>query len=172
MKRFVFRFESLLDLRRKDRDTAGGEVGKALEAIRRIDEQTRVLESQRADQRRDAAAALAEAFPSADRMLNQGRFDLQLQAQQVDLVQTRSKLEAELVRRRQVLVQCEAEVRRLERLREIHQETHTHESQRREQAEIDDHASARFMLAARGATISSSRPAGTNTTGDRSGATR
>lgn len=150
---FRFRFDSILQLRNRQRDEAGVEVGKANEAIRRIDQQFNELQSQRDDLRRLAAGIIAgdqgHATLSVDRMLQQGRYDLQLQAEQMSLRQTRSTLEDELERRRGILMDAEADVKRYERLRATRQAEYTQAELKREQDESDDLTSARMTIAKR-----------------------
>lgn len=151
---FQFRFDSLLSLRCRQRDDAGVEVGKANEAIRRVDEQIAELQKQR-DELRVLAAGMfqgnsgAVANVSVDRVLQQGRYDLQLQAEQMSLRQTKQTLATELQRRRDVLIAAEAEVKRLERLRETRKAEHYQMELQREQAESDDLTIARMIIAKR-----------------------
>lgn len=146
MSRFKFRFDALLDLRARQRDEAGADVGKASEAMDRIESQIADIDQQLRESRDAAASAIASASLSADRMLHQGRFDLQLQAEKQSLQQTLAQLAQELERRRGLLMQCEAEVKRLERLRESQQTQHRTEQARREQAVIDDQAAGRHRM--------------------------
>ncbi|WP_283432900.1 flagellar export protein FliJ [Neorhodopirellula lusitana] len=162
---FQFRFDSLLQLRERQRDEVGNEVGKANEAIRRVDEQIEQLQQERDQLRAQAAGVIAgqtqtgttDATPtrpanlSVDRMLQQGRYDLQLQTEQMSLRQTRGTLMQELDRRQTLLVAAEAEVKKLERLRETRQTEHTKLQLQREQAEADDLTTARMVIARRNA---------------------
>ncbi|MCM2372815.1 flagellar export protein FliJ [Aporhodopirellula aestuarii] len=155
MPPFQFRFESLLSLRRRRRDEVGGEVGKATEAIRRVDEQIEMLQGQRDAVRAEAAERFAKSNGGGttqvmvDRILSEGRYDLQLSADQAALRDTRAKLEVELNRRRGLLVEAEAEVKQLERLRETQMLEHRQLQLQAEQAEADDLTSARLTIAKR-----------------------
>ncbi|MEM6777797.1 MAG: flagellar export protein FliJ [Planctomycetota bacterium] len=144
MSRFVFRLESLLELRRRERDEAGVEVGKANEAIDRIELQVADLDRQLRDSRDAAASVMASPGLSPDRMLQQGRFALQLESERHSLVQTLQQLHTELDRRRSILVTCEAEVRRLERHREVRLLEHQRTLQRIQQRSDDDQAASRY----------------------------
>ncbi|TWU02092.1 flagellar export protein FliJ [Neorhodopirellula pilleata] len=154
---FQFRFDSILALRCRERDEAGREVGKANEAIRRVDEQIRDLQRQRDEIRRLAAGMFQNHGDgnrespnshgvSIDRALQQGRYDLQLQAEQIGLRSTKETLLKELQRRRDVLVNAEAEVKRLERLRETQKSEYRYLELQREQAESDDLTTARLII--------------------------
>ena len=143
--KFQFRFASLLDLRCRDRDQAGTAVGKANEAITRIDEQREELNRQRV-RLRDSSVGKRTGNVSVDRLLTAGRFDMQLPAEQESLLQTRAELVQELARRQQKLAEAEAEVKRLEKLEQRDRDLHLTEMRRREQAEIDDATSRRYAL--------------------------
>ncbi|MFG0256091.1 MAG: flagellar export protein FliJ [Rhodopirellula sp. JB053] len=155
MAPFRFRFDSLLALRQRRRDEVGAEVGKATEAIERVDEQIELLQTQRDGVRNDAAARLANSGAdgatrvAVDRVIQEGRYDMQLSAEQVALRDTRAKLEVELNRRRGLLVEAEAEVKQLERLRETQMAEHRQLQLQVEQAEADDLTTARMVIAQR-----------------------
>ena len=155
MPPFRFRFDSLLLLHRRRRDEVGAEVGKANEAIRRVDEQIQLLQRQRDEVRAQAVGRFIQAGSrgvtrvAVDRVLNEGRYDLQLAIDQRSLHETRGKLEIELERRRELLVEAEADVKRLERLRETQASEHQQLLLQAEQAEADDLTTARMIIAAR-----------------------
>lgn len=155
MPPFRFRFESLLSLHHRRRVEIGGEVGKATEAIRRVDQQIEFLQQQRNEIRDQTAAKFAGSSPSgtrsvsADSMLQAGRYDLQLAGEINSLANTRQTLEVELDRRRGLLVEAEVEVKRLERLRETQARAHRHSTLRFEQAEADDLTTSRMVIADR-----------------------
>jgi len=157
---FQFRFDSILALRCRERDEAGRELGKANEAIRRVDEQIQELQQKRDEIRKLAAGMFqndTDGRPersstqsiSVDRVLQQGRYDLQLQAEQIGLRATKETLVKELQRRREVLIDAEAEVKRLERLRETQKIEYRYLELQREQAESDDLTTARLIIAHR-----------------------
>ena len=142
---FQFRFATLLKIQRRARDEAGAEVGKANEAIGKIDEQTESLMAERpAMLERATQARIGEV--SIDSIVSQGRYDIQLQADMRTLRETREKLEQERSRRQQRLVEAEAEVKRFERLKENEWNLYRNEQQKREQAESDESASTRFLM--------------------------
>lgn len=150
MSRFTFRLLPLLKLREQTRDQFALEVGKAVEAITRVEQQVQELDDQLNEIRQHSAKTLAQAQPSVDRMLAQGRFDMQLRADRHGMQQTLHQLNEELNRRRARLADAEAEVKQLERLRDTQQLAHHEELQRRQQIEMDERASARFVIARRG----------------------
>lgn len=145
---FQFRFDSILQLRRRQRDEAGGALGKAIEAIRRIEEQIEGVQDQRTSlserQTLDRVGQL-----SVDALLSTGRYDLQLQADLTQLASTRRELVQEMERRRAVLATANAELKRFERLEEKERATHHAMMIRREQNEADDRSSQAYLLAQR-----------------------
>ena len=143
---FRFRFETLLDLRRRQRDEAGAAVGKANEAIGRVDHEREDLNRQRVELRQQSSTARSGRV-SVDRLLSAGRYDMQLESEDRALLQTRGELIQELVRRQQKLMNAEAELKRFEKLRQHDQERHEAELRRREQAEADDASGRRYALA-------------------------
>ena len=142
---FQYRFASILELRRRQRDDVGAAVGQAHEAIRRVDEQTATIESERRSLRQSSQTQRLGDV-SVDGLLVQGRYDLQLQAQIQSLARTRGELVQELQRRRHALVAAEAEVRRFEKLEEKDRVAFRMATLRREQAESDDANTSRYII--------------------------
>lgn len=142
---FQFRFASILQLRRQQRDEAGAAVGQANEAIRRVDEQTDAIQRERQSfRRRDGEDRIGKV--SVDALLARGRYDLQLQAEIQTLSETRSKLMQELQRRQQLLVNAQAEVKRYERLQENDRKAYHAQVLKHEQAEADDATARRYTI--------------------------
>lgn len=146
---FQFRFEFILDLRKRDRDEAGQKVGQATDAILKVDQQIHSLGVQR-NELQLQQASLRVGSVSVDRMLSSGRYDVQIQADIQSLQQTRSKLVEELERRQMVLAETETEVKRFEQLREREQAKHQQLTLRREQQELDERSSTAYLLKQRG----------------------
>jgi flagellar FliJ protein len=142
---FQFRFAAILQLRRRQRDEAGAEVGKALEAIRRIDEQSEAIRAQRRALREDTSGERVGDV-TVDALLAKGRYDLQLQADLHALSETRVQLVQELERRQQALVAAEVEAQRFQRLEEKERAAAYAEALRRQQAEADDASASRYTI--------------------------
>lgn len=142
---FQYRFATILQLRRRQRDEVGAAVGQAHEAIRRVDEQSEAIQRERMLLREDSQQQrLGEV--SVDGLLVQGRYDMQLQAQLQTLGKTRGELIQELQRRQQALVAAEAEVRRFEKLEEKDRNAFRNAQLRQQQAEADDATSSRYII--------------------------
>ena len=146
---FQFRFQSILQLRLRQRDEARASVGQANQAIAKIDAQCREVAAERQTLRGDAGVS-RHGDLRIDAMLSQGRYDVQLEAQEKSLAETRGKLEQELGRRQQLLVDAEAELKRFERLRDKDQLNHQANVLRQEQNELDESINRRYAMNPRG----------------------
>jgi flagellar FliJ protein len=142
---FQFRFASILQLRRQQRDEAGAAVGQANEAIRRVDDQIKSIGSQR-HALREGAGDNRIGSVSVDTLLADGRYDLQLEADMQALQKTRSELFQELERRQAVLIAAESEVKRFERLEGKERAAFNAEASRREQAAADEATARRYTI--------------------------
>ena len=146
---FQFRFDALLQLRRRERDEVGAAVGQANAAIERIDQQVAEISRQRQALRHENQSARVGNV-SVDGLLSVGRYDMQLEAETQSLLQTRLQLQQELARRQQTLVAAEAEVKRFEKLRDSDRNRYDLEQQTREQQEADEATSQRYTLRLQG----------------------
>ncbi len=142
---FQYRFATLLQLRRRERDEAGAAVAQVDEAIRRVESQVQEIQRQRVLLREGYHQRLAGRI-SVDGLLAQGRYDLQLESQLQDLHKTRDELVQELQRRQHALVTAEAEVKRFEKLEEKDRTAFRTEQLRQEQALSDDATCCRTII--------------------------
>ena len=132
------RFRTLNRLHESARDDVARELGRVLEAIDKLDSQRR--ETQRVmDEVRDAASTRTGDV-SVQRLLDQGRYQLQLEAQLVHIEQAAIQLRHQETLVRQRLMACETECRKYERLETLAMEKARASSLRREQLELDDFA--------------------------------
>lgn len=134
---FRFRFAAILQLRRRERDEAGAAVNQALQAIGKIEGQLAELEGQRRQARHDAAGQLVGEL-SVDRLLGQGRYDLQLKAQAETLRQTLAQLYSELEQRQRRLIEAETELRKFEKLESQDRDAAAGLERKREQQQADE----------------------------------
>lgn len=142
MARFVFRFEAILQLRNNERDAARLYVADAQRALDIMDERIEAVQRTRAAIRDEANRALVGRV-TVDQLLSRGRYDLQLDAEQRELVLQRGQIHLEVERRRQRLTIAEQECRKLERLREIMAERYEAEQLRVQQHALDEMATLR-----------------------------
>jgi flagellar protein FliJ len=140
-----FRFQSILDLRLRQRDEAGLEVGKVLEAIAKV-------ESQIDDIHREVSSLQQSQFDfrmgavSVEKLLVGGRYLLQLEQDRKTLQETLAKLGQEYERRRNRLADAQAELKKFEILQDRQIEKEREVQGRRDQ-EISDEAAARIVSA-------------------------
>ncbi|WP_164102878.1 flagellar export protein FliJ [Candidatus Laterigemmans baculatus] len=142
MARFAFRFEAILKLRHNERDAARLYVAEAQRALDILDERIAELQQDRQRTREEAGRAMV-GHVTVEQLLSRGRYDLQLDAEQRDLVMQRRQIEVEVERRRQRLTVAEQECRKLERLREITAERFEAEQLRVQQDALDELATLR-----------------------------
>lgn len=142
---FQFRFATILQLRRRERDEAGAAVGQANAAIERIDQQLNSIQQER-HSLREGANRQRLGFVSVDALLTRGRYQMQLEAETQSLGETRADVTKELERRQAALVAAEAEVKRFERLEEKERAASYALQLRHEQAEADEATSRRYTM--------------------------
>ncbi|TWU16398.1 flagellar export protein FliJ [Allorhodopirellula heiligendammensis] len=146
MTSFHFRFESLLVLQRQQRNELIRELTETHTAINDTQEKIDHLQQQRDELRSAAAGRFAtDVHISVDRLRHEARYDRQLADDQDTLGSTRKQLEAELEQRRERLIEAEAEVKRLERLREKQSVAYNQLQLQREQATADERTIARMI---------------------------
>lgn len=143
-----FRFASLLQWRERQRDEAGADVGQAIEAINRIDQQRQSILEQQLAIKEDASKSLVGEL-SMDRLLTGGRYTMQLEMDLRSLADTRDQLLQALAVRQEKLMLAEAEVKRFEKLKELDHAAAQKEELRREQLSLDEAVSNRYLLQAR-----------------------
>ena len=142
---YRFRFASLLELRRRERDEAGSRVGEANEAIARVDQRVREIEIER-EQNRSNESKTRSGNLSVDQLLARGRYDMQLAAEIHSLAETRVKLNVALGQRQDQLREAETEVKKFERLEELERARYKAQTDKREQGEIDETNCRKFTM--------------------------
>lgn len=136
-----FRFQSLLELRERERDEVGLEVGKVLEAIAQIETQIAEVDRQ-TDLHRHASGGDRTGTISVQGLLDHGRFTMQLIQDRQKLEAARKQLNDEYELRRQRLAVAQAEVKRFDILKDRQTQQERETAKRREQ-EISDEAASR-----------------------------
>ncbi len=145
---FRFRFDSILDLRRRQSDEAGLAVGKANQAITKIEQQIQDIQRDRqAIRDRDATQRVGQI--SVQGLLSVGRYDTQLQADIRQLESTHAELVVERDRRQTVWMDAEAEVKRYEKLKANEREAERLRQIKLEQADADERSNQAYVLARR-----------------------
>jgi flagellar export protein FliJ len=140
-----FRLDSVLKLRRRERDQAGKDVADAVAAIALLDTKL----SEIAMQQRHLELLRRESSQgsiSANRMLDAERYQLVLAAQHSHISGDRSLLFQELDRRRAKLVIRQQAVKALEKLEQRHDERFAEEQRKRQQMLLDEWSQAQTSI--------------------------
>jgi flagellar FliJ protein len=138
MTAFRFRLETLLKMRRDERDEQRQQYAKALEAQRILHDQIAQVQREIHETQQLLRTNSAPGAVDVDRLLRTHRYELLLQAQVQQLEQQAQRVAQEVERRRTNLLQADREVRLLEKLKERQFETFQRNEQRREQKALDE----------------------------------
>ena len=141
MKRFVFRLQSVLDLRLRAEQQAQIALGAALQRVAEAESEIALLA-----ERRTAALALPVDAPFEARV-DARRYADALIRQQAEAERRRKQLLIEAEARRVEMAMASAERRAVEKLRERAWAEYQAEAQRQEQISLDEIASARHQYA-------------------------
>lgn len=143
MALFQFRFATLLKLREATRDARQAELNQALQAAEVVRGNMADIEREIDGLRAYARQAAASRELNVDQLLAAQRYELVLRAHQKDLEQQLARVEEEIEKRQQALMEANREVRVLEKLRERLHERFRQEEERRLMAQIDEIAQRR-----------------------------
>lgn len=146
MSAFRFRLATLLRVREAARDERRAELAEALRADAVLEEQ---LASIAADLQQLLADEICCASPGRvdiDHLLAAQRYEVLLRSEQNTLVGQRKLLSQEIAKRQAALIEADREVRVLEKLREVHQQRHREEGEKRDQATLDEIALRRYRF--------------------------
>ncbi len=137
MSRRPFRLTTLKRLREAERDRRRGELADALAAdallLERIERLGREADAWR-QQTRHAAAGTVDV----DQWAQANRYRWLMRAQQQQLQEQRKKLEGEIERRRQALVEADRELKVVEKLEQRHDEAERLAALHSEQKMLDE----------------------------------
>jgi flagellar FliJ protein len=143
VSKFVFRLATLLRVRESTRDERRRDLGKAHEAEEILNERKQELEREAQEVASWQASGEMVGKIDVDRLLGRHRYELVLNGQRQVLNQQSEQLQAEIERRRQVLVEADREVRVLEKLRERKQAEHEQLELLQQQKVMDEIAQTR-----------------------------
>lgn len=133
------RFETLSRLHEFARDDVARELARVGEAIEKLAQQRFDVERDM-DAIRDRCSARTGDV-SVQSLLDQGRYQLQLEAQLMHIDQAAAQLHQQETLVRQRLMACDAECRKYQRLGELEDQAARAASLRREQIALDEFAS-------------------------------
>jgi flagellar FliJ protein len=148
MPRFRFRLETVLKLRRAQRDERRQRLAEAHEAQRVLREHQQELAAEIEQVRSRLLAGSQPGAVNVDALLDVHRYELMLRARRGQLEQQQARVAAEAQRRRQALVEADREVRMLEKLEEKQALAHRRREERLELKQLDE--AAQLPLAQRG----------------------
>jgi flagellar FliJ protein len=131
-----FRLATLLRLKEADRNDRRSELAEAFRAAESIEERMAEVRQNLDDLRR--LQTVEAGGVDVDRLIEAGRYEMVLRVQQLQLEQNRLQVQAEVERRREVLVAADREVRVLEKLREKQQQKETAEMERLAMKRLDE----------------------------------
>ncbi len=141
MSRFKFRLESILNLRKSERDRAHAELEKANEAVKVVEERLAAVKNEvaqmRAHRRKDAAPGNVDP----DRILQSQRYELFMETASLQFIQQIEQLSLAVIERRNRLMEADRAVRILEKLRDKQLAGHEQELLRIEARDFDEIAS-------------------------------
>jgi flagellar protein FliJ len=117
MAQFQFRLRTLLAVREASRDERRVQLAEAQAQDRELKERRAILERELADQKILFRSGASPGRLNIDRLLTANRYGMVLRRELHDLFEHEQTLEAEIERRREILVAADREVRVLEKLR-------------------------------------------------------
>lgn len=142
MKKFRSRFAALERLYEQARNEAQKRLADARQALAILDQRIAENTQERQTLRGNLHPHLV-GMVSVDRLLDQGRYDLQIDVNLRELTVQRGQIEEEIARRQQRLLLAEQEYRKFSKLVEIERTQYDAEVRRLEQAAMDELASIR-----------------------------
>lgn len=145
MKRFQFRLESLLRLRRHERDLRRQELGQVVQAVSTLERQKLGIERRRHAELMLLRETTGPGSLDVDRILDARRFVGLLQARSRMAESQREALEQEIEQRRAATVEADRAVRALEKLRQRRWLRHRQDAQREENRQLDEAASSGWL---------------------------
>ncbi|HID75733.1 MAG TPA: flagellar export protein FliJ [Planctomycetaceae bacterium] len=145
MTRFRFQLDTLLRLRRSERDERRAALAQAYRAEEILEHQRRQLEEALQQLGRQCRQAAGPGPVDVERLLDARRYEVVLRSQADQLAQQRRAVEEEIDQRRRALVEADRAVRVLEKLKQRGYERFRREENRREIRLLDEMASRRTV---------------------------
>lgn len=138
MGKFKFRLKTLLRLREVTRDERRGQLAEAYRADEIIADSQNKIQSELDDIQTQGRRAVAPGAIDIDRLLESQRYEVVLGAQSKHASEQRQKVQEEIQRRTDSLVDANRQVRVLEELREKQLQRHRREQDRQEVKLLDE----------------------------------
>ena len=118
MKKFKFRLETLLKLRKQLRDERQSSFGEAQHAQSIVEERIGEIQGEIEQMRSGASKYASPGSVNVDRIVEYQRYELVLASQVASLEQQKATVAEEVDRRRLALMEANRDVKSLEKLRE------------------------------------------------------
>lgn len=150
MPRFRFRLETVLKLRRGERDERRRHLAEALEAEQILMQHEHEVNEKVAQVREHLRHGSKPGEVQVDGLINAHRYELVLRTRKMQIQQQKEQVAAEVQRRRQALVEADKRVRMLEKLEEKQRLAYRRQEMQREMKQLDETAQQRASLRARG----------------------
>ena len=147
MASFQFRLETLQKLRQAERQQRRLELAQAFQADEFLQSQISTLVAEASQLRIRCQAAAGPGRLNVDELLDIHRYAVVLKGRTQVLRNQRARLQDEIERRRQALVEADRQVKVLETLREQQREQHRADGQRLEAKDLDEIAQRRTRQA-------------------------
>jgi len=138
MSKFTFSLEAILRLRESERDEKQEQLAEAIKAEDILRDQIGQIEEEITELREQSAAGLRPGTINPDKVLQSQRFELLLRAQAKQIQEKVKQVQAEVQRRRDLLVEAERQVKVLEKLREKRQVEFRAKQQKIDRKQIDE----------------------------------
>jgi flagellar protein FliJ len=140
---FLFRLQSVVRLRERDRDEAAESLRQAMQAKEILERQVTEIETERSEQNELRLVAKAGAV-DFQKTIDAQRYQIYLASQVAELQGQIALIEQECQRRRMRLVKCEQAVRSLGKLEEHQRNEWNAEQASNEQSTLDQWSSFRY----------------------------
>ena len=138
MAKFRFRLQTLRRLREIHRDELRVRLAEAYQAEQIIAQERAALETERTGLADLQRRLVDRGALDVNRVLAAQRYQLVLEAQSRVLAEQATKLEQEIERRRQAVVDADRQVRVLDKLRERREREHRYAAERAESKRLDE----------------------------------
>ena len=145
MAKFQFRLETLRKIRIARRDEVRGKLADAFQAARLLEQRRQANADEIAAMQQVQREAAAREQSNINSLMESQRYQAVLRAEQQTLAEQTEQLEAEIEKRRLVVVEADREVRVLEKLEERQKRQFQQRELRAENKVLDEIASQRFQ---------------------------
>lgn len=138
MAKFQFRLETLRKIRLAHRDAMRQKLAEAFQAAQVLEDQQQAVVAEIDKLLEQQRRTRASEHTNINTIVDAQRYQSVLRAQEQTLREQAAKLEAEIEKRRQLVVEADKEVRVLDKLEERQRDKHREEAMRLETKTLDE----------------------------------